>query len=108
MRTPALAAFALGTMFVALPASAQTYGGGYPVCGNFDVTPAKYGQVQTLIELASIENVDVSLRRPERDDFLVHAAIALRSLGTDAWKASIVSWPSSSSVSASRRRSTSR
>jgi len=32
MRTPALAAFALGTMFVALPASAQTYGGGYPVC----------------------------------------------------------------------------
>jgi len=28
-------------------------GGGYPVCGNFDVTPAKYGQVQTLIELAS-------------------------------------------------------
>jgi hypothetical protein len=28
-------------------------GGGYPVCGNFDVSPAKYGQVQTLIELAS-------------------------------------------------------
>jgi hypothetical protein len=32
MRTPILAAFAFGTMFVALPASAQTYGGGYPVC----------------------------------------------------------------------------
>jgi hypothetical protein len=32
MRYPALAAFAFGTMFVALPASAQTYGGGYPVC----------------------------------------------------------------------------
>jgi hypothetical protein len=32
MRTLALAAFAFGTMFAALPASAQTYGGGFPVC----------------------------------------------------------------------------
>jgi hypothetical protein len=28
-------------------------GGGYPVCGNFDVTPAKFGQAQTLVEQAS-------------------------------------------------------
>jgi len=35
-------------------------------------------RLPVIIELASIENVDVSLRRPERDDFLVHAAIALR------------------------------
>lgn len=28
-------------------------GGGYPVCGNFDVSPAKFGQAQTLVELAS-------------------------------------------------------
>jgi Carboxypeptidase regulatory-like domain/TonB dependent receptor-like, beta-barrel len=28
-------------------------GGGYPVCGNFDVTPAKFGQAQTVIEQAS-------------------------------------------------------
>ena len=32
MRISALAGLALATMFVALPASAQTYGGGYPVC----------------------------------------------------------------------------
>jgi hypothetical protein len=35
-------------------------------------------RLPVVIELASLENVDVSLRRPERDDFLVHAAIALR------------------------------
>ncbi len=28
-------------------------GGGYPVCGNFDVNPAKFGQAQTVVELAS-------------------------------------------------------
>jgi hypothetical protein len=32
MRYLALAALALGTAFAAGPASAQTYGGGYPVC----------------------------------------------------------------------------
>jgi hypothetical protein len=32
MRYPALAAFAFATTFIALPASAQTYGAGYPVC----------------------------------------------------------------------------
>jgi hypothetical protein len=32
MRASVLSAFALGTMFIALPASAQTYGGGFPVC----------------------------------------------------------------------------
>ena len=35
-------------------------------------------RLPVVIELASLENVDVSLRRPERDDFRVHAAIALR------------------------------
>ena len=32
MRPLALAALAAGTMFAATPASAQTYGPGYPVC----------------------------------------------------------------------------
>ena len=32
MRIPALAAVAIGSMFFALPASAQTYSGGFPVC----------------------------------------------------------------------------
>jgi hypothetical protein len=32
MRASVLSAFALSTMFIALPASAQTYGGGFPVC----------------------------------------------------------------------------
>lgn len=32
MRIPALAASVLVAVFVALPASAQTYGAGYPVC----------------------------------------------------------------------------
>ena len=32
MRYPALAALAFATTFSALPASAQTYGRGYPVC----------------------------------------------------------------------------
>jgi hypothetical protein len=32
MRHLALAALALGTSFATLPASAQTYGSGYPVC----------------------------------------------------------------------------
>jgi hypothetical protein len=32
MRYPVLAAFAFATTFIALPASAQTYGAGYPVC----------------------------------------------------------------------------
>jgi uncharacterized protein involved in outer membrane biogenesis len=35
-------------------------------------------RLPVVIELASLENVDVSLRRPGRDDFPVHAAIALR------------------------------
>ena len=35
-------------------------------------------RLPVVIELASLENVDVSLRRPERDDFPVHATIALR------------------------------
>ncbi|PYR20331.1 MAG: hypothetical protein DMF95_25655 [Acidobacteria bacterium] len=28
-------------------------GGGYPVCGNYDVNPAKFGQAQTVVQLAS-------------------------------------------------------
>lgn len=32
MRYPVLAALVFATMFTALPASAQTYGQGYPVC----------------------------------------------------------------------------
>jgi hypothetical protein len=32
MRNLALAAFAAGTLLAAAPASAQTYGAGYPVC----------------------------------------------------------------------------
>jgi len=32
MRKLAFAAFAAGTLFAATPASAQTYGAGYPVC----------------------------------------------------------------------------
>ncbi len=35
-------------------------------------------RLPVVIELAALENVDVSLRRPERDDFPVHATIVLR------------------------------
>jgi hypothetical protein len=41
MRYPALAALAFATMFAALPASAQTYGAGYPVCLH-QYGPANY------------------------------------------------------------------
>jgi hypothetical protein len=41
MRYPALAAFAITTLFFALPASAQTFGGGYPVCLH-QYGPASY------------------------------------------------------------------
>jgi uncharacterized protein DUF3551 len=41
MRYPALAAVAFTTAFIALPASAQTYGAGYPVCLH-QYGPANY------------------------------------------------------------------
>jgi uncharacterized protein involved in outer membrane biogenesis len=40
--------------------------------------PASGMRLPVVVELASLENVDVLLRRPERDDFAVSAAVALR------------------------------
>ncbi|MBV8926812.1 MAG: DUF3551 domain-containing protein [Bradyrhizobium sp.] len=51
MRTSAVAAFAIGTILLALPASAQTYGRDYPVCLHqygpatyYDCTYSSIGQ----------------------------------------------------------------